>query len=262
MSPHSMSSSTSQSPQNLHRSSSNTRLHGKMAREKTALTRMLIVDCNGIYCCISSIFQHKLCNQPGVSFCAYRLVTRQTSALSSVPSEACAQYVSISAYLPLFTLRRIRAPMAWYLEYGLMPCKRRQLQRTGLQGHNTTCQYRVRRCQARVRDSPGWGVCIVEVSSSALRFHPFQQLCKAHRVSDITVSISVRKLMTTPPLQNNSLQCAYLRMPSNAMLTMSTVPAVGLVNRPIRPLPMPLKKPSMPSSRVPNRQAVDLEPLQ
>ena len=46
-------------------------------------------------------------------------------------------------------------------------------------------------------------------------------------------------------------QHTYLLMPSNAMLTISTAPPVGLVNNPRSPLPMPLKKPSVPSSLTP-----------
>ena len=46
--------------------------------------------------------------------------------------------------------------------------------------------------------------------------------------------------------------------PSKAMLTISTAPPVGFVMSPIRPFPIPLKKPSTPSSFVPTIQPVTL----
>ena len=43
----------------------------------------------------------------------------------------------------------------------------------------------------------------------------------------------------------------YLLIPSNAVLSMSTAPPVGLVIRPNKPFPNPLKNPSAPSSYIP-----------
>ena len=50
-------------------------------------------------------------------------------------------------------------------------------------------------------------------------------------------------------------------MPSNAMLTMSTVPPGGFVINPSRPFPMPLKNPSTPSSWAPVGQNIRRQTL-